>query len=83
MTTLGQLVTLLLSLLATYAPELPICFARSEYKCSPVKVEIRTMTADLRAGWYDHHVEPPGDPANVIVLVIQETTRVQFEESKR
>lgn len=45
------------------------------YKCSPVRVQLRCMTPDTRADWYDNH----SDGGCVWVVVLVETTRAETE----
>lgn len=44
----------------------------SGFKAAPIKLEYRCMSLDIRAGWYDKHV----DNGNcVVVIVISDTSR--------
>lgn len=59
-----------------YGSTTPVCVAVGKgYKCAPVKVELRLMTPDQRAGWWDRHVDDSGSAA--FVFVISETTRTE------
>lgn len=70
MTTVLMLINFLLSI----SPDTPLCIAVGKgYKCAPVKAELKLMSPDIRANWYDSHV----DQSSVLVLVLSETTRVE------
>lgn len=44
----------------------------SGYKAGPLRLEYRCMSLDIRAGWYDKHV----DSGNcVVIIVISDTSR--------
>ena len=67
---LSALVEALLSLSMADAP---ICVMVGEYKCAPIKVEVKCMTEDLRAGWWGRHQ----DKGCTWVVTLSETTRVE------
>ena len=74
MTTVGTLVDLILSLVLGLPLTTPICVAVGRgYKCAPIKAELKLMTPDTRAGWWDAHQ----DENSILVLVLSETTRVE------
>lgn len=47
----------LLAALAGY-DKWPVCVMVGDYKCAPIKIELRCMTPDQRVGWWDTHQDP-------------------------